>query len=107
MFVAFLAVAIGIWVYTSKKGLEKLFKKTARRIAVASFWLGLSGLTLYWLTYQRVYIIGARFMYLLWFALLAWYVWSIGRYILVVLPEQKKRKEERDAIEKWIPKKSK
>ncbi len=107
LFGGLLVVAIILWIVERKHGLNKQTKRILRRIAEASFWLSVFGWILYGLVYQRIYILGARGWFLLWVALLAWYVWSIWQYVFVKIPEQKKKHEEREEIQKWLPEKKK
>lgn len=105
VFAAFVLVAVAAWTVMLRPGWDKTLKQVMRRVAEASFWLGVFGLVLYWLTNQRIYVLGARAGYLLWLVVFVWYLWSIGRLALIEIPERKKREEERREFEKWIPKK--
>jgi len=105
LFGGFLMAAVVIWVLSARRGTEKSTKRFFRRIAQACFWLGLFGALLYTLTYQRIYVLGARAWFILWFALFAWYVWSFGRAVFVEMPKQRQQKAERDDMEKWLPSK--
>lgn len=104
VFVAMLFVGILGRIFAMKQGWEKMTKKMLIRTTNRLTILGLFGLLLYVITFERVTILSARVGYLLWLALLAWYVWQTVKYFRVDLPAMQQRQTERDALNKWLPK---
>ena len=87
-----------------RRGWEKMMKKAVQRASNALIVLGCFGLLLYAMSYERIYVLSMRAGYVLWIVLLAWYIWSIVRFVRVEIPETKRRHSEREEIEKWLPK---
>ncbi|MBU1348533.1 hypothetical protein KJ781_00475 [Patescibacteria group bacterium] len=91
-------------IVASRHGWEKMTKRLVARSGGMLTTLGAFGLVLYALSYERVPVLSSRLGYLLWVGLLGWYVWKTYRFIRVEIPSVQKRREEREQLEKWLPK---
>ncbi|MBU1032885.1 MAG: hypothetical protein ABII13_01520 [Patescibacteria group bacterium] len=105
VFGTFLFVGIFVRLVALKRGWEKMTKRFLVRISGSLMVLGVFGLVLYILDLQRVSVLSARVFYILWLAALAWYIYRIVKFAWVDIPAVQKKKEERERIEKWLPKK--
>lgn len=104
VFVAFFFAGILARLIIMRQGWDKMTKKAIRRAASALMVLGFVGLLLYVLSYERVYVLGMRFGYLLWIVLFAWYAYRLIRMVRIDMPLMEQRRAERDNINKWLPK---
>lgn len=81
--------------------LDKPMRQMWRAISRMTFIAGLSGLLLYWFTWDGVPFLSMRIFFLVWFIIFAW--WKI-----LILRQAKKRKTitdpAKEAYEKWLPK---
>lgn len=103
VFTAFFLVGVLARLVAMRKDLEKLTRKSLQRVASMLMILGVFGLLLYVLTYERVYALSMRFGYLLWLALFAWFAYRFYRHLLIEMPALEKRRLEREQINKWLP----
>ncbi|MCI0479117.1 hypothetical protein L0Y59_01085 [Candidatus Uhrbacteria bacterium] len=103
LFAVFLVAGIVMRVVATRRGWEKMVRRLLIRSGGRLMTLGAFGLLLYALNYERVPVLSARFWFLLWAALLAWYAWKTYRYVRVEIPDVKRRREERERTEKWLP----
>jgi hypothetical protein len=90
--------------FLSLKKEEKMMRRAYQTISSRLMTLGAFGLVLFVFSFERIYVLGMRAGYLLWAALLAWYAWKTYQLIRVDLPAMERRKSEREAINKWLPK---
>lgn len=87
-----------------KRDWSKMMRRALRKVADRLIILGCFGLLLYGLTYERIYVLSARIGYVLWFALLVWYAWTMYRLVTVEMPAMEQRQAEREQKNKWLPK---
>jgi len=105
VFAAMAAAGIVILVVLRRVGWDKLKRRIYSRGASALITLGLVGLLLRGLDYEKVYLLSMRAFYLVWAACgLAW-AWSIFRYATRTVPAIRAKQAEREQVEKWLPKK--
>ena len=104
IFGAFLFIGILSRIVAMRAGLEKMVKRLIIKISVSLMILGVLGLMLYGFYFERITVLGSRFWYLIWLALFGWYAWKIWKYAFVEIPEIEKKRAEREAAEKWLPK---
>lgn len=83
---------------------EKMTRRVVTRAASVLIVLGLFGLFLMSLEFERIYMLGARAGFLLWIAVFAWYGWRMYRLVYVEIPATKARREEQERQNKWLPK---
>ncbi|MBI4138552.1 hypothetical protein HY479_00170 [Candidatus Uhrbacteria bacterium] len=104
VFGAFVFIGILGRIVTLRPGWEKFSKRLVIRSADTLAVFGAFGLLLLGLAYERIPVLGARGWYLVWAAWFAWEIWKISRYALVEIPELERKRTEREAQEKWLPK---
>jgi ACR3 family arsenite efflux pump ArsB len=104
-FCAFFLAGILVRLVAMRHGWEKITRRLLHRIASAFTVLGLAGLLLYVFETQRIYLLSARAFYVLWVVIFLVYAWWIIKYIWIDVPAMNRKKEEREKIEKWLPKK--
>lgn len=106
-FILLLFVGILLRMVAWRRDFEKLTRRALRKAASMLMVLGVVGLLLFVFAYERVYVLSMRFGYLIWFGLLAWYVWRLMKYVRVEIPAIERRQAEREKLNKWLPKASK
>ncbi len=87
-----------------KKG-EKFQAKLLEKIISLCIVMGVLGILLTWLRYERVQILSARFWLIVWLIVTLIWLYPIVKYYLKVVPEAKKRSEEKKLYSKYLPKK--
>ena len=100
---AIVGVALKIWQKTKKleKYHEKLLQKYFSFLMIMSVW----GFLITWLRYERVHILSARFWLVIWLAAAGWWLYTIIKYQLKVVPQAQKQAENRKMFQKYLPKK--
>jgi len=84
---------------------DYLFAVGAKKLVSPFFWMGVLGLILLVLDYERVTFFNSRFWYLLWaLGFIVWMVFVMKK-LIHDLPERKKIIDDRKKLEKWLPKK--
>jgi phosphatidylglycerophosphate synthase len=101
-FVAILVVALvlNFLAKTKKQNppLAKIFKKFYKMLSTMAF----MGLALLFLSYEQIYLLGAHFWFLVWFAgFLIWAVFIVY-HIVKRMPEEKKELEQKKRFEKYL-----
>jgi len=84
---------------------DKLKRRIFGRVATALVTMGLVGLLLRGLDYEKVYLLSMRAFYLVWAACALAWAWSIYRYATKTVPAIRAKQSEREQFEKWLPKK--
>jgi Ca2+/Na+ antiporter len=102
-------VVIGIVALLARlrTGLEKTVRRALMRAASMFITMGLFGLFLWGVLYERVPYLSMRAWYLLWLFLLGFWIYRIYHFVFVEVPARQKVSEEREAINKWLPKSKK
>jgi amino acid transporter len=103
-FAVLLVAGIAIQVIAPKQKWEKMTRRLLARIGYMLTVLGSIGLILYALSYESVPVLSARLGFLVWACFLAYYAWQVYRFVRVEMPAAQKRREDRERLEKWIPK---
>lgn len=104
-FAAMVLAGIGLFVALRRLGWDKLKRRVYGRVASAGVTMGLVGLLLRGLDYERVYLLGMRAFYLVWLACAVVWGWSIWRYATKTVPAIRAKQAEREQQERWLPKK--
>lgn len=65
--------------------------------------MGLLGFILLFLSYEQIYLLGSRFWYLIWFIGFLIWLGLIIYHLIVKLPKEKKKFEEKKQFEKYLP----
>ena len=99
-------IGIGVKIYEKIGKLEKFQAKLLEKIVSFFITLGLLGLGLSWLRYERVHILSARFWLIVWLIALIVWLYPILKYWIKIVPEAKKHSEERKLFKKYLPKKN-
>lgn len=110
LLVAFMGLAIvGIIAHLARlrAGLEKMTRRAVGRAGTLLITMGLFGLLLWTLAYERVPYLSMRMWYLVWSVLFVIWGYRIYRFVFVEIPSRQKQNEEREAINKWLPKSKK
>jgi len=103
-------VLIGI-VATVLSLLEKRFRKPWRtffsKLAIWGWVMGLLGLSLLFFSVQRIWLISARGFYLIWFALAAYWLYGLLKYLVKDIPRLISEQSVRMEAGKYLPKRKK
>lgn len=103
LILAIVAIGIKIWeVYKKPSGyLKKLGDKYISLLG----WMSGFGLVMVLAKNERAPLISARFWLIVWALVAAWWLISIIRYQLKIVPEAKKQIEQKKQFMKYLPKK--
>ncbi|MFH1078363.1 MAG: hypothetical protein V1745_03765 [Patescibacteria group bacterium] len=99
-----LVAGIFVRIVALRHGWEKMTRRLLVQTGGRLISLGLFGLVLYALSYERVPVLSARLGFLIWISLAGWYVWKTYTFVRIEIPGVQKRREEREQMDKWIPK---
>ncbi|MBT5807885.1 hypothetical protein HOI18_01270 [Candidatus Uhrbacteria bacterium] len=102
-FVLCFVVGIVSRIVASNRTEDKYIEKIGQRIGTLFVTMGLLGVLLFFFSFERVSLFGARFWYPVW--LIATGVWAfyIVRFIRRDVPAMRLRDMERKAISKYLP----
>lgn len=101
-----LAGAVGYLTATASltQKMDKYMRRLMRSGAVASFWIGVCGFVLYFMTWQSIPVLSMRMWWVVWLAVSAWIVSRLVRWAKKEIPAERRLHAERAAYEKWLPK---
>ncbi len=91
--------------YGVKSGLEKYRKRAVQKAGSLLLTMGLAGLLFYLFTYERLPILSMRIWLVVWLAGVVLWIWSIYQFIKIEIPRVEALRQEREKLEKWLPKK--
>ncbi len=86
---------------------DRYVRSIFSRIAQLLFTMGVLGMIVYFFSFEGIYMFGARFWFLIWFAGLVTWIVFIVRYIKVTIPLLKNEAANRREFNKYIPRKKK
>ena len=67
--------------------------------------MGIAGMAWFFLTFEEIYLFGARFWFLVWLIIGIVWAWWIVRYVKVTIPELRQSGAAKKDSNKYIPKK--
>lgn len=102
-----IAFAVAAYIYRRKSGFDKLTRQAIGRLARLALIFGLVGLLLYAFAYERVSYLSMRFWWIPLILWAGWEKWRLYRFFFKKIPEIRKALAEREAFEKWLPKRKK
>ncbi|MFH1631901.1 MAG: hypothetical protein ABIA47_02655 [bacterium] len=83
--------------------LKKTFQSAGRMLIT----MGILGMAWFFFTFEGIYLLGARFWFLVWlFGVIYWLVMII-RYARVIVPQIKEEESKRSEYNKYLPRKNK
>lgn len=106
LFGLFFIAGITLWVLQVRSTQSKLLRRAMGRAASLLGWTGLVGLFLWICAYEGIPLFSMRFFYLLWIGWVVTGAWFLFRYVWVDIPAVERRQREREAQNKWLPKRS-
>lgn len=109
-FIAFgLMVIIGaiIRIVSRQKRHDKYVRQMFSRIGTMSLSMGLVGLVWLFFSYEMIYLLGARFWFLVWLVGLIIWVVMIVRFVKKDIPARKQEEQHRASANKYLPRKKK
>lgn len=105
VFFALILLGVVAKVASIVKKSDYLFAVGAKKLVNPFFWMGVLGLVLLVMDYERVTFFSARFWYLLWaIGFVVWMIFVLKKLVRD-LPERKKMIDDRKKLERWLPKK--
>ncbi len=90
-----------------KRGIEKPTRRIYEKVSGLLTWSGLAGLLLWSFEFEQVPVLSIRFFYVLLAIWIGWGLYDIVRYVRVEIPALKKAEADREAQNKWLPKRKK
>ncbi len=103
-FSALLIMAIIIKVITIKTTKDCFYKTLSQKYFVLLLTMSLIGIFLTWFRYERVYLLSARFLLLVWFVtFIAWLVYIL-KYQIKVVPQEREKLQKTIEFNKYLPK---
>jgi Ca2+/Na+ antiporter len=106
-FAVLLVAGIAAGIVAPRRKWEKMTRRLVERCGYMLTVLGVFGLVLYALSFERVPVLSARLGFLVWAGFVVYYAWQTYRFVRVEMPAVQKRREERERLEKWMPKNNK
>ncbi len=103
IFSAMVILGIVAKVYGVKAGLDKLVRRAVERAGTLLLCMGLVGLLMYFISYERVPVLSMRALYIVWLVGLGLWIWSIYKYVKVEIPSKRSMAAEREKLSKWLP----
>ena len=104
LFVAMTVVGILGFVFIMKRKIDKYNRRAIERASTLLFTMGLFGLLLYFFAFEHVPILSMRIWYIVWLSSALFWAWLVYRYISVEVPAKRALKQEREKMNKWLPK---
>lgn len=105
VFLALILLAVAAKIAGVVKKSDYLFAIGAKKIAAPFFAMGILGLILLLMDYERAAFFSSRFWYLVWaIGFVVWMIFVLKK-LMRDLPERKRKIDERKKLEKWLPKK--
>lgn len=96
-----------IRIVAKQKKYDRYIAQTFNKIGVMLLSMGLIGLSWFFFTFEGIYIVGARFWFILWLIGLVAWIWSIVKFVKKDIPELKAEREARADANQYLPKKKK
>lgn len=87
------------------KKADRYLTKAYYMISQCAFGMGLLGLLFFFFSFEQVYLLGARFWFLLWFIGLLVWIYFIWRYTTKTIPELRARDQEKNRNDQYLPRK--
>lgn len=85
---------------------DRLMKKAYQRIAQLFYVMGWIGFFFWFASYETLYLLGARFWYLVWgLGVLVW-AWRIYVYLTVTLPKLREEYKSNSDVNKYLPRRA-
>ncbi len=100
-----IVVGVGLKIYKETQKLEKFQTKLLERYFSLLTTMGIIGILIVWLRFERVTLLAGRFWLVLWVILFAVWIYPILKYQLKVAPAAQKRANEKKLFQKYLPKK--
>lgn len=107
IFSAMIILGVGAKIYGTKANLDKLIRRAVERAGTLLLSMGLVGLTMYFISYERVPVLSMRVLYIVWLVGLGLWIWSLYRYVKIEIPSKRSMAAEREKLNKWLPKANK
>ncbi|MCX6715168.1 MAG: hypothetical protein NTX72_05145 [Candidatus Uhrbacteria bacterium] len=82
---------------------DRYLKLIGKRLVTCSLTMGITGVILYFFSYEGIQLFGARFWYLIWVvAFIAW-VTVLVKFVMKEVPEMRNKNVNQHAKSKYIP----
>ncbi len=91
-------------IFASNKVQDKLIARVYRKIGSLGITMGIFGFLMLFFFYQEIYLLNARFWFLLWLGVLVVWLWRVVHLARVKIPQIKKTLSEQQEFEKYLPK---
>lgn len=102
-FALLVVIGIALKLYKETQRLEKYRGSLLEKLSSFFISLGVIGIGLSWLRYERVQILSARFWLIGWLILAGCWLYPIIKYWLKIVPQARKRSEEHKLYNKYLP----
>lgn len=99
-----IAAAI-VLLFLRRRQTVSIVKSVMKRFSTLGFTMGITGLLLFLFRQERVFFLGWRISYLIWFVVLVWWLVRLLNYTFKRVPSIKAEQAERVRREKYLPKK--
>ncbi len=104
IFMALFIVGIVGKIYSIKTKLEKWTRRAVDKASGMLITMGVLGLMLFMFAYEQIPVLSMRFGYIIWFIILGIWLYFLYKFIYIEIPKQRKLKEAREHVDKWLPK---
>ncbi len=107
VFTALVVLGVAALVLRFRAGLEKPSRRAMERAGNCLLTCGLIGLGLVGTTYERIPYLSMRFLFVVLFAVFAYWAYTLYLFVWIEIPKMKARQQQQDEYNKWLPKKKK
>ncbi|MBI5369649.1 hypothetical protein HZA85_00435 [Candidatus Uhrbacteria bacterium] len=102
-FVILFVLGIVSRIVAKQKSQERFVRDLGARAGSLLATMGLLGVLLYFFSFERIPMLGARFWYLFWvIGAIVWIIFLV-RYARVTLPQRQQRDQERAQLRRYLP----
>jgi hypothetical protein len=91
------------WWFSGRNKQNRLIQRFWQKLQNACLTIGISGLVLIFFRQERIYFLAMPFLFILLFAGAVIWAYFILRYLVKTLPEKKKKEEEKESKQKYLP----
>jgi len=102
-FVLLFVLGIVCRIVSSHKTEDRYMRGLGERLGVMFLTMGFLGVLLYFFSFERISLFGARFWYVLWTAGLIVWITRLIRVAMVTIPQEKKRAQQQAEQQKYFP----
>lgn len=103
LFALLAVIATSIRIVARRKTYDRDTTRVFLKVAAMMTTMSILGFIWFFLSYEEIYIFGARFWFLLWILGVAYWSYSIYRFAKYTLPEERLAVGVKESVNKYLP----